>query len=214
MPSKNTVKTFVANSYYHVYNCGVEKRRIFEDEDDYEAFLRYLKLYLTPVDVLRKDEPLLRLYIINRNLSEELELLAFCLMSNHFHFLLHQKTKDAITKFMRSITTAYSMYFNRKYSRVGSLFQNIYKAVQVENDQSLLHLSRYIHQNPAARGVSPSDYPWSSYQNYISKRSYEWLETKTIFEYFNSSKSGSSYQNFVESNTQNFEQIAQLLLED
>lgn len=214
MPSPNIVKIFTEDGYYHIYNRGVEKRRIFEDADDYKMFLRYLKLYLTPVDELRGEEPLLRVYIVNRNLADELKLLAYCLMPNHFHLLLHQKTKDGISKFMRSICTAYSMYFNKRYERVGPLFANTYKASHVTNEEYLLHLSRYIHQNPSSRGISLADYPWSSYTNYLGKNVISWLETKTILEYFNNSKPQLNYQNFVESNTETSNQIKSLLLEE
>ncbi len=142
MPSKNTVKTYLENGYYHIYNRGVEKRRIFEDSQDYQRFLYYLKLYLIPSDILHKEKPLLRPHLVRANLAEEVELLAYCLMPNHFHLLVHQKTKDATTKLMRQVLTSYSMYFNKRYERLGSLFEGIFKACLVENDEYLLHLSR------------------------------------------------------------------------
>src|SRR5579872_6250587 len=110
MPSRNALKIYIENGYYHIYNRGVEKRRIFEESPDYQRFVDYLKIYLTPVDILRKENPLLRVSIVNANMSDEVNLLAYCLMPNHFHLLLKQKTKDGITKLMRQVTTAYSMY--------------------------------------------------------------------------------------------------------
>ena len=214
MPGKNTIKTYVENGYYHIYNRGVEKRRIFEESEDYKKFLRYLKVYLSPVDVLRREDPLIRANLIGANLAEQLDLLAYCLMPNHFHLLVKQKTKNAITKLMRQVQTAYAMYFNKKYERVGPLFQGIYKACLVDKEDYLLHLSRYIHQNPKERGISLSDFPWSSYNAYLGENSrQEWLKTKEILGYFNAQKPNFSYQNFVEEKEPDNSKIQALTLE-
>lgn len=202
MPSPNSLKTYIEDGYYHVYNRGVEKRRIFEESRDYQRFIDYLKTYLTPVESLRKENPLLRSNLVNANLADEVSLIAYCLMPNHFHLLLKQKSKDGITKLLRQITTGYSMYFNKKYQRVGPLFAGRFKACLVENDEYLLHLSRYIHQNPNQRGISLSDFPWSSYGAYVGTNTHEWLKPQDILEYFNTSKKGFSYKNFVEDNLQ------------
>jgi len=198
MPSPNILKPDIENGYYHVYNRGVEKRLIFQDREDYTKFLYLLKIYLSPPEDLMKEFPLLRIYIVQNNLSSEIELLCFCLMPNHFHFLLHQKNKGAMTKLMRRITTAYSMYFNKRHERIGPLFQSRFKASLVEDDEYLLHLSRYIHLNPLGRGVSLDEFDWSSYHYYLDKRHADWVNVKIISEYFNNSKKGFSYKNFVE----------------
>jgi len=150
MPARNIVKSYIENGYYHIYNRGVEKRDIFLDEQDCKVFLHYLKLYLSPIEELRElNLPGLRiLRFIRLNLSQEVNLLAFSLMPNHIHLQIKQTTKDGIVKFMRRLSTSYVMYFNRKYQRVGALFQNTYKAVLIESDPHLLHLSRYVHLNP------------------------------------------------------------------
>ena len=198
MPSPNILKPDIENGYYHVYNRGVEKRLIFQDREDYTKFLYLLKIYLSPPEDLMKEFPLLRIYIVQNNLSSEIELLCFCLMPNHFHFLLHQKSKGAMTKLMRRITTAYSMYFNKRHERIGPLFQSRFKASLVEGDEYLLHLSRYIHLNPLGRGASLDEFEWSSYLYYLDKRHADWLNVKNISEYFNNSKKNFSYKNFVE----------------
>lgn len=213
MPSPNTIKTYSENTYFHAYNRGVEKRRIFEDSQDYQKFLYYLKIYLTPGDILHQEDPLLRLNLVKSNLSEEVSLLCFCLMPNHFHMLLHQKTKDGITKFMRQITTAYSMYFNKRYDRVGPLFQGTFKAVPVETDEQLLHLSRFIHLNPVERGVSLKEFQWSSYLNYLKKKQADWVKTDLILGFFNNQNPNSSYENFVEKSDKDMQKIANMTLE-
>ncbi|MBI4991459.1 transposase [Candidatus Gottesmanbacteria bacterium] len=175
MPSKNEVKIYRENTFYHLYNRGVEKRIIFIDQQDYSVFLSYLKAYLLPKDEeslqkkladkktnYKEKDTIIKLLRLN-NFSETLELLAYYLMPNHFHFLVYQKTADAIDKFMNSLITRYVMYFNRKYKRVGPLFQGIYKAVSVETNEQLIHLSRYIHlqslalQGQPLQGNQPSN---------------------------------------------------------
>ncbi|MEX2028231.1 MAG: transposase [Candidatus Curtissbacteria bacterium] len=202
MPSKYSVKNYVENGVYHVYNRGVEKRKIFEDDQDYKVFLHYLKRYLTDED----DEVRPRW---KKELSQRVSLLAYCLMENHFHLLVKQTTKDAVTIFMRCMSNAYTKYFNEKYDRIGPLFQGKFKAVLVDNDDYLLHLTRYIHLNPLGhKGLTRSDlailenYLYSSYHDYLDKRNTLWLHRETVLEYFQSSRTlgtkYSSYKNFVE----------------
>jgi len=157
MPAKNRTKIYVENGYYHLYNRGVEKRNIFLDQQDYGVFLCYLKEYLTPRDEkqlkkilantktsYREKAKILKILALN-NFSEEITLIAYCLMPNHFHFLLKQKNAGSIDQLMNSLGTRYTMYFNKKYNRVGVLYQGVYKAVLVSTDDQLLHLTRYIH---------------------------------------------------------------------
>lgn len=213
MPSKNVVRNYTENGYYHIFNRGVEKRRIFENAGDYSEFIRYLKIYLENPEDLRRDEPLLKLNLVKGNLFGKLELIAYCLMPTHFRFLVKQTEKDAVTKFMRQLGTAYTMYFNRKYERVGPLFQGKFRAAKVDSPDQLLYLSRYIHQNPLSRGISLNDYEWSSFQNYTQNRHTPWIKTQQILEHFNNSKEGVSYANFVEEDQQETEIIANITLD-
>src|SRR3989338_11431282 len=149
MPRKNSRKIFSENGYYHIYNRGVAKQEIFHENQDYEVFLRFLKEYLLPLDhpaliQLRKLTP--RRNPINCSL--DVKLLAYCLMPNHFHLLLKNVAERGLEKFMRALGVNYVMYFNQKYERVGPLYQGVYRAVQVETDEQLLYLSKYIHINP------------------------------------------------------------------
>ena len=214
MPSPNILKPDIENGYYHIYNRGVEKRLIFQDREDYTRFLYLLKIYLSPPEDLMKEFPLLRIYIVGNNLSSDIELLCFCLMPNHFHLLLHQKSKGAMTKLMRRITTAYSMYFNKRHERIGPLFQSRFKASLIEGDEYLLHLSRYIHLNPLGRGVSLDEFEWSSYLYYLDKRHADWLNVKVISEYFNNSKKGFSYKSFVDDYQEPLELPTQITMDD
>ena len=188
MPAKNSVKQFVENGYYHLYNRGVEKRDIFLDEQDYAVFLSYLKKYLDPTG----SDP--------HPLAKEVDLLVFCLMSNHFHLLVKQSSLNGITKLVRAVCTNYVMYFNKKYDRIGTLFQGKYKAVLVDNDAYLLHLSRYIHLNP---GSDPKTYNYSSYKYYLGRKNANWIKTTEVLAYFKTAKRINlkdffSYESFVD----------------
>lgn len=212
MPSRNIIKTYVENSYYHIYNRGIEKREIFKDEQDYQVFLKYLKESLSPppdIDNLVKTFSVRGLTFnattkIVKNFQDKLELLAFCLMPNHFHLLIKQLEPKVINEFMQSFATRYSMYFNKKYNRVGTLFQSVYKASMIATDDYLLHLSRYIHLNPLESSKDLTT-AYSSYAEYLCLRRTDWVKTKEILSYFNkndniSSHGYKSYKKFVEDN--------------
>ncbi|MBI3366470.1 transposase [Candidatus Roizmanbacteria bacterium] len=124
-------------------------------------------------------------------------------MPNHFHFIIRQKNKSDMTSFMRSIMTKYIHYFNEKYKRVGPLFQSKYKAVLINKEEYILHLTRYIHLNPKKimpKKADLSSYSWSSYPTYVKNWNSSWLTKDLIMSYFNTVKGFgfSSYQGFVE----------------
>lgn len=214
MPSPNIIKTFTENAYYHVYNRGVEKRRIYEDAQDYKMFLYYLKIYLSSIDELHSEYPLLRSNIVNNNLFGKVDLLAYCLMPNHYHLLLRQTTKDGIAKLMKQVGTAYSMYYNKRHNRIGHLFQNTYKGVMVTTDEQLLHLSRYIHLNPIARGASLDDFQWSSYNHYLKKGGPSWIKINHVLDFFNEQSPALSYENFVEKYVEELPHLNKLTIDE
>jgi len=196
MPSKNLIKFYLPNSIYHIYNRGVEKRIIFEDDQDYNVFLSYIKEYLSPQgDTLRYRELLGKYH-------GEIVLLAFCLMPNHFHLLIKQIDKNSMKKFTQSLFTRYSMYFNKKYKRVGKLFQSAYKATNVIDKEHLLYVSKYIHLNLI--GISKKSIKvYSSYSDYLGLTSTIWLNKEIVLEEFNKSSymkhnNVKSYKQFVE----------------
>ena len=228
MPSKNSIKQYLENGYYHIYNRGVEKRIIFQDKQDYSVFISYLKEYLLPKNEKelhkRLSDPNLTsierdniLKVLNlNNFYGEITLIAYCLMSNHFHFFVKQKSINSIDRFMRSLCTRYTMYFNKKYKRVGSLYQSVYRAVLIVNEPQFLHLSRYIHKQAIAfQGQALEGYGGqpSSYPEYIGSRKTEWVDPEEILSFFSKSNASLSYENFVKEED-DFEILEKLTLEE
>lgn len=211
MPSKNTVKFYTENSYYHLYNRGVEKRDIFLQEEDCAVFLRFLKMYLSPPDELKSlSRTGLRVdKLIKTNMFGEIELVTFSLMPNHFHLLVKQVSKDGITKFMTRLMTAYVMYFNKKYSRVGPLFQGTYKGALVLDDPYILHLSRYIHLNPRKLVAAKINFKkFTSFPYFLGEKHASWVKPEFILGYFvnvNGRNYENSYKNFVEEYKETFD---------
>lgn len=225
MPSRNVLKTYVKNGYYHIYNRGVEKRLIFEDSQDYSVFLNYLKEALTPKNekdlyqmlfnenINWSDREKIKKTLALKNFFSEIDLLAYCLMSNHFHLLIKQNSARSIDNLTSSLMTRYVMYFNKKYNRTGSLFQGVYKAVLVESEGQLLHLSRYIHRNPLplVDGRSHQN-RYTSLPEYLGKRKGGWVKPKPILNYFSTTNPTNSYLSFVEE-VEDLTQIKHLIVE-
>lgn len=218
MPSKNSIKIYLENGYYHVYNRGVEKRIIFQDEQDNLVFLKNLKEHLSAPTPLTQGDSLWKMKRAPKNHSKEIDLIAYCLMPNHFHLLIKQNSKNAMESFMRSLATRYSLFFNKKYDRVGKLFQGPYKAVLITEENYLLHLSRYIHVNPQ-KYTKNLEEGYSSYADFVGIRKTDWLKPEIVLSFFNSEKNlnlskSNTYKHFVETfrvDSKNF--IQDLILE-
>ena len=138
---------FAQGQYYHVYNRGVEKRDIFLDDGDYKRFQRLLYIANGKQPVIYKLIQGSTLESIERG-DQQTAIGAYVLMPNHFHLLVKEVRKGGITEFLRKLTTGYSMYFNKKYERVGALFQGTFKAKHIDRDEHLKYLFAYIHLNP------------------------------------------------------------------
>lgn len=207
MPSKNILKIYLENSYYHIYNRGIEGREIFRDERDYKVFLHFLKRYLTPPATdLSEIKPRYK-----ADIFDQLHLIAYCLMPNHFHLLVKQFSKNAIVSLMRALGNSYVYYFNKRDQRTGPLFEGRYKATIIETEPYLLHLTRYIHLNPLLEDgprtrtdlVRLVEYPYSSYGDYLGRRQTNWVHPEEILSFFKTAQRTSlkdilSYQSFVE----------------
>lgn len=133
---------------YHVILRGNAKQDIFLDKQDFSKFLK---------EISKTKE------------KYQYELYTYCLMTNHVHLILYDKN-DNLSKAFQSLTVSYSSYWNKKYERVGHLFQNRFLSKNVETVGYLKNLCRYIHQNPVKAGISTMEkYQWSSYQEYINE---------------------------------------------
>lgn len=191
------------NSYYHIYNRGTEKRRIFLVEKDYQRFLSSLFICngSKPVDLKIQGKTLLESLRNDRG-ETIVDICAYCLMPNHFHLLVHEKIEGGISKFMQKLQIAYTMYFNKKNERSGALFQGKYKLSIAETDNYLKYLIAYIHLNPV-KLIEPNwkengikneslvlkflqNYKYSSYSDFVGQKREEEkiLNRKALPEYF------------------------------
>ena len=168
MPSKNLVRSFDTPAFYHVYNRGAGKQLIFHDSTDRRKFLSLLRRHLIPSDDPNDTYPLY-----------DVEIVAYCLMGNHYHLLLYQEVDPhEISGLMKSVATAYTMYFNRRYKSSGHLFQGPFRASHISNDAYLAHISRYIHLNPRTYKT----YYWSSLKYYLGRESSDMVHSERVLE--------------------------------
>lgn len=182
-------KNFASGTIVHVFNRGNNREKIFRGGQDYRAFLFRMGLALgIESEILQKENLLSVPYSrIRINASKNLfKIHAFCLMPNHFHMLIEQTGDVPVSKFISKLCTSYAMYVNKKYKRVGHVFQDQFKAVLVESNSQLMWLSSYIHMNPVKAGLAkhPSEYLWSSYRDFTENRNLPIIQTdflKSIF---------------------------------
>ena len=138
--------SFVFGEYYHIYNRGNDKRVIFHDTQDYKRFISLLYLSSAKRNFRISD---ISSNVYNFDQKDKLVYIgSYCLMSNHFHLIISQTEDGSISKFMQKLTTAYSMYYNKKYKRTGSLFEGKFKSQHTGDDRYLKYLFSYIHLNP------------------------------------------------------------------
>jgi len=142
---------FQAGQYYHLYNRGVNRQPISFNEDNRAYFIKQLRLYAR---------------------SDLLDIVAYCLMPNHYHLLVYLKTESLSAKVMQPFGVSYTKAINKQQDRVGPLFQGRFQAVLVDKEGYLLDLSRYIHLNPVRAGLvkHPADWAYSSYRDYVGLR--------------------------------------------
>jgi REP element-mobilizing transposase RayT len=169
MPSRNTIKQYEVPAFYHVYNRGAGGQKIFKDTADRYKFLQILERHLSPSYLAQHPETVYEVY--------KVELVAYCLMGNHFHLLLYQENEPGeISALMRSVSTAYAMYFNREYKSQGHLFQSIFRARHISNEAYFMHITRYIHLNPQTYRT----YKWSSLPHYTGKTVNDWVRPERV----------------------------------
>lgn len=234
---------FVKGKIYHVFNRGVEKRKIFKDDNDRWRFLQGLFLFndeKTTANLLWQMEKnrgrvtfgVLKEFFAKekRNREPLVRIMADCLMPNHYHLLLEEIEENGISRFMHKLGTGYTEYFNNKYDRVGSLFQGTFKAVPIDDEIYLKYLLVYINVINPGELVEPNlkeagvknvekimrsvqDYLWSTHREYIGKRESIIIEKSLLGEIF---PNGQKYRRFVEDvlGSKKWEKAKNLFLEN
>jgi len=197
---------FSIGEYYHIYNRGTDRRTIFTNKKDYERFISLLYLCNNTASIdlcsfIRGGRSLSEL--LNVKIKESLvDIGAYCLMPNHFHLFIREKQENGISLFMKKLLTAYSMYFNKKHTRTGGLFEGPFLATHIDNDEYLKYLFSYIHLNPVKiidpkwkeNGINNKEeakkhlltYIYSSYFDYMNmdRKEKKILNKQAFPEYF------------------------------
>lgn len=141
---------FVEGEFYHIYNRGNSKQKIFHDKQDYKYFLDLLYILNTKNNInvsQLKRYNTFDLYTVGPK-DNLVAIGSYVLMPNHFHILITQKIEGGVSKFMQKLSTAYVMYYNKKYQRTGGLFEGKFKAEHLDTDRYLKYIFSYIHLNP------------------------------------------------------------------
>jgi len=165
----------LAGHYYHVYNRGCNRERIFANDGNYVFLLRRTKSFL---------------------IDSALSVIAYCLMPNHYHFLLRSNEDGALSHFIQRLFNSYTQAFNRQQGRSGTLFQGRAKSILVETDEYIIHLCRYIHLNPVRAGMvqHPGQWLYSNYLEWIEQRNGTLVDRAFVRQYY---PSGVDYEKFV-----------------
>lgn len=175
----------VSDNIYHVYNRGVEKRSLFVNNQDYLRFINDIVIFNDIKLVINPKRRIRDIKNGDHKRKPLVDILAFCLMPNHYHLLLRQRVDGGITEFMRKLGGGYVNYFNLKHQRVGPLFQGKFKSVLIDDESQLTYIPFYIHLNPLDliatdwrnKGIGDSkkaieflnNYKWSSHSDYVGK---------------------------------------------
>jgi REP element-mobilizing transposase RayT len=156
---------FRQGQYYHVYNRGVGRQSIFREESNYLYVLGLLKLYCSELDVA---------------------VIAYCLMPNHYHLLLRQDGDEPVGLIPQRVFNSYTKAYNKRYDRIGTLFEGRYRAICVDNDSYLLHLCRYVHANPVKDALVSrlEDWPYSNFFEWVGMRSGALVDRSFVTEHF------------------------------
>lgn len=196
----------VTDEFYHLFTRGVAKAPIFTDRRSHQRFMQTISYYQF-ANCPKKLSHFLPLSIHDRNEIEEqlfkenlklVDLLCYCLMPNHFHLLVRQLMDRGISEYMRKVNHSYTKFINTRKERVGALLQGPFKAVRIQTDEQLLHVSRYIHINPYIGNVIIRDhltsYPYSSLPVYLGSSHDKFLNKDIIMKVF---KFPSAYKKFI-----------------
>jgi len=168
-------KEFYQGGYYHLFNRGANRDLIFFNADNYVYCLKLIHKYLN-----------------NYGLS----LIVYCLMPNHYHFIIRQESEGGVSEFIRDVFNTYTQAVNRQQHRKGTLFQGRFRHIHIEKDEHILHLCRYIHLNPVKAGLVtlPEQWQYSNYPDWIGERDGTLTDRSFMLDNFGSSR---NYREFV-----------------
>ncbi len=224
--STNRKLVFANDEAYHIFNRGVEKRPTFTDKRELGRGIKTIDFYrfanlplkLSKFLVLPESEKTKFIQKVHGEYQKLVQIICYCLMPNHFHFLVKQTKTNGVSAFAANFTNSYTKYFNTKHERVGPLFQGLFKAVRIESDEQLMHVSRYIHLNPVSSFLIRPDqlknYQWSSYPEYLDLSSERIADKEIVLDLFPSKE---KYKQFVLDQVdyaRELESIQHLVLED
>src|SRR3989338_5014048 len=192
---------FNKKEHYHIYNRGVDKRKFIMDEEDLERFLESMAEFNTALPIgsiyensfVKKSQNAQ----LGSSASKLVNFVCYCINPNHYHFILEQLGENSISKFMHRLGTGYTNYFNKKYERSGTLFQGAFKAIHIDSNKYLLHLSAYVNLNDMAHARSDKlGLSKSSWGEYVGESGEEFCDKSIILDQF---KSREKYKQFAES---------------
>lgn len=198
----------VTGDYYHVYNRSAFGVPLFKREREAKNFIRALIYYtLTKPPRRLSFEKRYRQNIKDFD-NRLVSILAYCVMPNHFHLLLKQEAEQGISKYMQRLTLSFVRYYNTLHKQKGPLFESKFKAVHIESENQLLHVSRYIHLNPSSAELveDPIKYPYSTFAYYVQGGEQKPLVFDTILR----TKRREYYRNFVYDNLE-YQQTLQFI---
>ncbi len=167
---------FVEDAIFHLYNHSIDEINLFYNRDDYLYFLQKLKDNYNP---------------------NELAVYSYCLMPNHFHFCIKQKSNRPIYEIFNRFIISYTLHFNFKLKRKGKVFANKLQHKKIHDEKYLVDISPYIHRNPIKAGLvtNPEDWEFSNYQEWVGSRKSELFDNEILLNYFGSIE---NYKNYVE----------------
>ena len=193
MPSRKV--NFVEGGYYHIYNRGVDKRNIFSDKSDLKRFIQSMEEFnvKSPIGSLYENSFIKEKELGGRT-SKLVQLIAYCLNPNHYHLILTPLMEKGIEKFMQRIGTGYTMYFNEKYKRSGSLFQGKFKSKHINSNEYLVQVSSYVNLNNYDKnGILKKSLNASSWIEYTQSTIFNICEKSIILGQFQSKKEYKSF---------------------
>lgn len=163
----------VTDETYHVFSRSIARYTIFNNEPEYCRMKESLRFYRVKKPSVKFDRYLTKEHLDRIQLLEDCEqlvnVIAYCQMPTHIHLVVKQLMDDGIATYMGNLLNGYARYFNTKHGRKGPLWESRFKNVRVENDEQLLHLTRYLHLNPSTSYLvsKPEEWPYSSYSEYV-----------------------------------------------